>query len=329
MTDQAARASARPVLVVSLTAGAVSGLFYSSLLLSAVFLVPAQIAFGRAGRAAGAGAAGVSAVVIAISLGLWMGRAGLFDPVALVTGIAVPVVLLGALILMNARFWDDRPEHYRLIAAAAIGALALAAVLVGIERNLVSAELIEKLFSAVSPATGVEGYEATATVAGVEAKEFAGQLMAVMVNSCAASIFMILGGSWRIGNRLSGPDSLGRERTCPIDDFRLPNAMIWIFLASWSAVAAAILLKVPQALSAIAWNAAIAAAMAYAAQGLGVATQLLKRWNMPRPLRIAMAATFALALMTPTAGTAVAVAVALLGITETWIPYRNPKGVGA
>ena len=50
---------------------------------------------------------------------------------------------------------------------------------------------------------------------------------------------------------------------------------------------------------------------------------------MPRSLRIVFAVMAVLALATPTAGIAVAVALPLFGVTEIWIPYRKPKGAGA
>jgi Ca2+/Na+ antiporter len=325
MSDQSARSSVRPTIAVSLAAGAVSGLLYSTLILSPLFLVPAQIAYGRGGRAAGAGAAGVSAAVIAASIGLLAGRVGYSDPALLAAAIAPPLVLLLALMLMNASFWDGRPEYWRPLAAAGICVAFAVLAFATVARSLSVEGLLEKLFSAALPGLGGGGYEATAEIAGVDVKEFARELSSALVDSFAASFFLILGGSWRIGNRMSGSGAPGRALTCPIDELRLPFGMIWSFLATWAAVAAVVLLKAPAVASAVAWNCASIAAMAYAAQGIGVATHLLKRWKIPRPLRIALAATLAVALLTPPAGTAAAIAIALLGVTETWIPYRNLK----
>jgi hypothetical protein len=149
--------------------------------------------------------------------------------------------------------------------------------------------------------------------------------MTGLVDSYAATFFLILGGTWLAGNRLAGPLSPGRERVGPIESYRLPYWAIWPFLGTWTALLAAVALRAGAAPTAIAWNLALAAALPFAAQGLGVAVFLLKRWNVPRGLRIALAATAVLALLAPSTAVAVAIAVPLLGVTETWIPYRKPK----
>jgi hypothetical protein len=94
-------------------------------------------------------------------------------------------------------------------------------------------------------------------------------------------------------------------------------------------VLGAVLLHAPEAAAAFAWNCALALTLAYAAQGLGIVTHLFKSWNMPRSLRILIAAMAIIALATLTAGIAVAVILPLFGVTEIWISYRKPKGAGA
>ena len=149
-------------------------------------------------------------------------------------------------------------------------------------------------------------------------------MLAVLRNSYAATIFMMLGLSWIVGNRLAGEGSRGREMTGPVEGYKLPFAAIWIFLGAWTAVLAAVALRAPAALSALAWNVAIAAAMAYWLQGFGAATFLLKRWKVLRGLRLASAAACFLFIFTAS-GVVAAVVLTLIGVTETWIPYRNLK----
>ena len=64
------------------------------------------------------------------------------------------------------------------------------------------------------------------------------------------------------------------------------------------------------------------------AQGLGIVTHLLKKWNTPKAMRIMIAVTAVISLATPM-GIIVAAALPLIGVTEIWIHYRKPKGVGA
>ena len=80
---------------------------------------------------------------------------------------------------------------------------------------------------------------------------------------------------------------------------------------------------------AAAMNCALVLAALYAIQGLGIVAHFLGRFNTPRPLRIAIAATAVLALVTSTMGVVLAVALPILGVTEIWIPYRKTKGDGA
>ena len=47
--------------------------------------------------------------------------------------------------------------------------------------------------------------------------KIADSFLAVLRNSYAAILLFYIGGSWRIGNRLSGQGSRGREETIAID----------------------------------------------------------------------------------------------------------------
>jgi Predicted membrane protein (DUF2232) len=180
----------------------------------------------------------------------------------------------------------------------------------------------------IRSATG-DGYEASGFATTLDPKELVAQSIATLRDSYAAILLFIVGGSWRLGNRLSGVGSLGRLETDAIEELRLPYPLVWAFLASWTLVLAAVLLHVGDAAAAFSWNCAIALTLAYAAQGFGIVTHLFKRWNMPRSLRILIAVMAVLGLATPTAGLAVSVSLPLLGVTELWIPYRKHKGVGA
>jgi MFS family permease len=315
-----------------LVAGIASGLLYISVLLSFVFLVPVQIAFGRFGRRAGMAAAGVAVGGIVVVLGWRLVAAGAFGALSIVAGIVPPVVLFGALALINAAFWHGWAAVYKVLLVTAVCAIAALPVIVSLERDTsIAAYLEERIGAFLAPlrsASG-EGYDASALAASLDPKELVASSIATLRNSYAAVLLFLIGGSWRLGNRLSGPGSRGREETAPIDEFRLPYLLLWAFLAAWSLVLAAVLMHAPETIAAFAWNCAIALALLYAAQGLGIITHVLKRWNMPRFLRIVIAAMALLALATPTTSIAVAVALPLFGVTEIWIPYRKPKGAGA
>lgn len=315
-----------------LAAGLASSLLFLSVILSFAFLLPIQIVFGRFGRRTGGAAAGISALGIAIVQGWRLAAAGASGALSISAGMLPPLALLGALVLVNAPLWRGLAAAYKVLAVTAACALCALPLLIAVERDASFAGFLEKLFgdflSPLRSALG-EGYEASALAASLDPKDLVATFLATLRDSYAAVLLCYIGGSWRLGNRLSGPGSRGREETGAIDDLRLPYPLLWAFLASWSLVLAAVLLRAPEALSAFAWNCAISLSLAYAAQGFGIVTHLLKSWRMPRSLRIVFAAMAALALATPTAGAAVAIALPLFGVTEIWIPYRKAKGAGA
>lgn len=326
------RALTRKTNVASLAAGLASCLLFLSIFLSFAFLLPVQFAFGRFGRRVGGAAAGIAAAGIAGVQGWRMASTGASGLFAFAAGIAPPLVLLGALALLNCPIWGGWAKAYKIICVSLACALCAIPLLVLLEGDASLKNYLEKLFgdflAPLRSALG-EGYEASAMAASLDPGDLVASFLAMLRDSYAALLLLYIGGSYRIGNRLSGPGSPGREETAAIDELRLPYPLLWAFLASWSLVLAAVLLHAPEWASAIPWNCALALSLAYAAQGFGIVTHVFKRWKMPRSLRILFAVMAVLALATPTAGMAVAITLPLLGVTEIWIPYRKPKGVGA
>jgi hypothetical protein len=322
----------RQAYAVPLAAGLASSLLYSSVLLSFAFLLPVQIAFGRSGRRSGTAAAAVSAAGIAVVQVWRLAAAGVFDAAALGSGIIAPAVILGALVLLSAPFWKGWDATYRILCVTAACALAALPILIALQRDAsITAYLEERIGALLSPLRSVQGqgYEASALAASLDPKELVATSISTLRDSYAAILLLFIGGSWRLGNRLSGAGSRGRLETGSIDDMRLPYPLLWAFLASWSLVLAAVLLHAPAGLASFAWNCALALALAYAAQGFGILTHLFKRWKMPKFLRILILVMAVLAMTTPTSAMAVAIALPFFGVTEIWIPYRKPKGVGA
>jgi hypothetical protein len=326
-----------------IAAGLASSFLYISIFLSFAFLLPVQIAFGRRGGRAGTAAAGISAAGIALAQGLRLAAAGAFGPgagpgaaglSALAAGILPPLVLLGALVLVNAPFGRAWAPSYRILGATALCALAALPVFITIGRDAsITAYLEERIGALLAPlrsavTSASDGYEASALAASLDPKDLVAASLAMLRDSYAAILFFILAGSWRLGNRLSGAGSRGRTEAGAIDELRLPYPLVWAFLASWSLVLAAVLLRAPEAASAFAWNCALTISLAYAAQGFGIVTHLLKSWNTPKSLRILLAVIAVISLAMPL-GIVVAASLPLFGVTEIWIHYRKPKGVGA
>jgi len=331
MSDPAAVLRRNPN-VAFVAAGLASSILYSSIILSFAFLLPVQIAFGRYGRRGGFAAAGLSAAGIALVQGWRLAAAGALHGTTLGAGILAPIVLLGSIVVLNAPFWKAWNPAYRILIVTAACAVFALPILVSLDRDVsIAAYLEERIGALLAPlrsASG-QGYDASALAASLDPKELVAASISTLRNSYAALILLFIGGSWRLGNRLSGPGSPGRMETPAIDELRLPYDLLWVFLASWSLVLAAVLLHAPRSAEAFAWNCGLTLALTYAAQGLGIVTHLFKKWNMPKSLRIIFVVMALIALATPTAGIVVAIALPLFGVTEIWIPYRKTKGVGA
>jgi hypothetical protein len=310
-----------------------SSLLYLSLFFSFAFLLPVQIAYGRLGKRAGLATGGISAIGIAATQVIRLALAGSLDLLGIAAGILPPCILLGALMLMNASFGRGIRPVYRAFAAAALCSLAALPLIIALERDASIISYLEKqigaLLAPLKSAIGGDGYEASALAASLDPREIVATGIATLRDSYAAILFVLIGGSWRIGSRLAGENSLGHAEVVAIDELKLPFPFIWAFLASWFLVLGAVLLHGPETVSAVAWNCGLALAVAYAAQGLGILTYLFKSWKMPRSLRIMLVILAIVAMVTPTTAIVVAVALPLFGVTEIWIPYRKPKGVGA
>lgn len=337
MSDSPTAFGRRPY-AASLAAGLASSLLYVSIFLSFAFLIPVQLVYGRCGRKPGLAAAGIACLGIFSAQGgrilaSFIGDAGAAPLSAMkIAATFLPAVaFLGALALMNVPFGRLWKPVYKAFATSALCALAALPLLIALGNDAsIAAYLEARIASFLAPLKGAagEGYDASAFMAALDPKELVSTSIETLQSIYAALIFLLVGGSWRLGNRLSGIESQGRKETVAIDELRMPYALIWAFLASWSMVLAAIAFKAPPAPSAVAWNCALTLSLTYAAQGLGIIVHLFKSWNMPKSMRVLIAVVAAMSLVTPL-GLGLAASLPLFGVTEIWIPYRKPKGVGA
>jgi hypothetical protein len=325
--------SRRSSFVVPLVAGAVSAGLYLSIALTFLFLLPLQIAFGRFSKRNGLWAMLLSAAFIASIQIVRLYFAGPLVPIDIVATLVPPFVLIAAIGLLNAAFWTGKASPYRVFIVSAVVAAIAAPALASLGHDTNIMQYFEDRIAAFiaplkSRAPG-SGYDASVLAASLDPKAIAQATMNTLESCYASLILIMLAGSRWLGNRLSGPNSLGRQNAVPVAEYRLPYAMLWPFLGSWALLAAAILSNASMTVRAIAWNVALLLSLGYAVQGLGIASFIFTRWKMPRTLKLLVAATIIFSLVTPTIGIIVAVLVPVLGVTEVWIPYRNPKGVGA
>jgi hypothetical protein len=342
MSDHAQAISRKPDFFF-IAAGLASSLLFMSAILSFAFLLPVQMVFGRRGGREGLAATGVSAACTFIAMASFMAATGGFaqasnhgpSGLAILAGtFAVPTLLLLALALVNAPVAPRWSNAYRILAVSLIGALVAVGALLAADRNGAFSSFMEEQMGAglswlrSVAANPAGGYESSVLEAMFEPKAWLAMLMELLRNSVAALIFAMLSGSWWLGNRMSGFGSKGRERAQALDQVRMPYSFLWGFLLSWTYALAVVLLKAQGAVSEIAWNCVLVFSFAYAGTGLGIVSYLLKSWNTPKSLRICLAIMAVIAMASPY-GVVVIIALSILGVTEIWIHYRKPKGVGA
>ncbi|HTX72999.1 MAG TPA: DUF2232 domain-containing protein, partial [Rectinemataceae bacterium] len=252
---------------------------------------------------------------------------------AVIAVLLPPLVLVSALMLLNAPFWERGMGPYRAFIVAGMVSLIAAPGFASLMHDkAIMGYFEERIASFIAPLKAestTSGYDASALAASLDPKLLAESALHILSSCYATLILLMLGGSRWLGNRISGRAAEGRKASPPLAEYRLPYVFLWPFLIAWAGVAASILLKAADLYQAVAWNLALLLSMGYAAQGLGIASHIFTRWHMPRTLRFAILLAVIITIATPTVGVIIAILIPLLGVTEVWIPYRNPKGVGA
>jgi hypothetical protein len=337
--DPAARESLAPPLL----AGFLSGLLYGTAILGIAFLIPVQITYGRRGKRAGLVAAAIALGVASLvqlgevlasgGFGSELFMIGTMTPATfLLVAVLPPAVLLGALVLMNASFWRGSGAWARDFSGTALASFAAAPAVVALSRSTAFMDACEaqigKTLNGIAGQAQAGAAQAS-LFSAVDIKEMARLSFTILESSFVPLLLVFLAGSRWIGNRASGEGSEGREESRTLSDYRLPSWLVWPFMAAWAGVLYVSYFKVGLPWSGLAWNLAIAFSLAYLVQGTGIASFLMRSWNMPRSLRILVAVSAVIIFLQPPVGTALIAALPLLGVSEVWINYRNPKGVGA
>lgn len=335
--------AARESMAPPILAGLFSGLLYGTAILGVAFLLPVQVSYGRRGQRGGLVAALVSLLVASsVQLGEVLATGGFGAVVPMIgtmtpsTFILVaalpPAVLLLALVLMNAPFWREGQDWARAFSGTALASAAALPAIVSLSRDTTFLGEWEAQIRKTLELFGGNAGTNAAQPSLFSAADVAGmsQLsLAIFDSSFVPLLLVFLAGSKWIGNRVSGEGSKGHDNARPVSEYSLPSWLVWPFMAAWTGVLYVSYRKVGMPWSGLAWNLAVAISLAYAVQGTGIASYLMRRWNMPKSLRICVAVSAVIIFLQPPVGTALVAAIPLLGVSEVWINYRKPKGVGA
>jgi len=304
--------------VPALVSGALSGVLYATL--APAFLAPLQAAGRRGGFRALLVSGGIA---LAACAGVTFARLRAFGvpfgALDVLPGLLMPVSLVAALVLVNVPALGGVGLAYRLLLGAGIAALGTLPALLPVVAGPDAVAQLERMFSAVAEVMtgGAEGLE------GFDAAALAAEFRMAMTNGFVAALLFILTANYWVGVRFG--HKAGEPPEAGLRSFRVPAGLLWPFLAAWAATLVTRVLETG-AVEVVAWNVSLPLSVLYGFQGLSLLGRLAARW-IPRPLRFAAAFTLAVLAVSPATGLAVAIAFPVLGLSETWIPYRTTKEI--
>jgi hypothetical protein len=105
-------------------------------------------------------------------------------------------------------------------------------------------------------------------------------------------------------------------------DFRLPDTYIWPLIGSLAVVLIGLMTPLG-VLDLVAWNLAAIVLFLYGVSGIGVLQFFLRKFRVPRGMRVLLAIMLGVLLLSPRANLAVIILVPGLGVSEIWLRYRT------
>ncbi|MDR1933177.1 MAG: YybS family protein [Spirochaetales bacterium] len=309
------------VEILIFSAGAV--VFFELSAFLVIFVIPLAVLYRRRGFYAGLFGSCMTAAGIAIIRLYQMQSAssGAVRYDLLGVTLVVPLSFLIGLCLLEApqlarlRIWQ------RLVCAA----LAAGVVYLPLLYLLVVSEEFDTLLRAQVEAImrAVQGVQAPGTLpAAVNVEEIVRLSKKVFLNTFLAGYLFTLAANWVIGVKMAMRMNGAAGEFPPYRSFRLPDKAVYVFLVSWAVVFAAFFRDMGIA-GAAAWNCALVISLLYMCQGIGIIK--IRTEAVPRAFRLLV--MIVCATLVFTAGLAfifgIMAGVALLGVSELWINYRN------
>jgi len=338
----------------SLLLGITSAVLYATVSLAPAFLLPLQAAGAGRGYKAMTLASVTAAACISVFQSLLFAGADMLSAGSLLIGLAAPLALIAALLLIASPRFSRVPFVLRSLGGGLFVALIAFPAFVWALSQPGVREMLDEAVAMAASSLGLEAADSAALFDGMKG---------VLSASFGAVLFLFLYASaWsgaRLGRRwrfiraakaafaslpkdgqLPDPE-LASARTAEYSDlgsdepalppvlseYRVPQALVWLLLASWAMILASRYIPSPAVVS-VAWNVALSVSICYGVQGLAVAGALLGRIGMAPARRVLAALFIVLVLLGGTIGLVAAAVIAVLGTLETWIPLRavNTQG---
>ena len=319
-------------MVGALIAAGIAALLYHLGIGLPAFLIPLQVVRVRRGTGPFLLAAALALVAIAgVRIALVGGE---------LTGAALPFLLLELAVVLGmlaGLAWIQLPELLgaagrlrlpggrvvRLLLATAVVGLASVPMFRYLDGSQAFNAGLQQLFEAATAVLNrlLDPTEGQATL---RAREVGAMARAVFLRSYLLDYLLVLTFCWWVGSVL-GARSLGRRPDiAPLAAFKPSEWLIWPLIAGLALVLLGLVTPIGP-LELAGWNLMLVMLFVYGLAGLGILRFLLERFGAPRSMRMLAWIALVVMVFVPGANAAVAVLLAGLGVSETWLNYRKTE----
>jgi len=125
---------------------------------------------------------------------------------------------------------------------------------------------------------------------------------------------------WRLGESVLA--NLDRRKPPGLKNFQVPRELLWPVLICWFLILLETMIPLG-VFRYFVWNAGLVLLLLYGFQGISILQALMDRFKLSRGLRLLVALILISLLLRPGFNVFVMIVVPGLGISETWIRYRN------
>jgi uncharacterized protein YybS (DUF2232 family) len=304
-----------------LSSGVLSGLLYASGFLAVAFLVPIQYVFSKEGKKEGLLSTLVSLAVVGLGSALRLSSLDMMQLSFLLQTILPPALLLlalGSVNLLGGDAWK------KLISAAVVLAVVFGFLLQASIGTKEVQESIAAMIAQLLESTGLQGLDVSAI-----AEAYVAPAVSVIFDCFGAGLWLMLAGSWWIGNRLgalkrASDEGEAQDRKSP--SFNVPSWLLWPSIAGWTLLLFVLYGHREGVIAIVAWNVSLAAVSWYALQGFSVISCFFQSKGMHRMTGFVPVLLIVLIVLDTKIGLAVAALVPILGVSEVWLQYRIHKG---
>ena len=300
--------------------GILSFIMYISVFASTFYLIPIQVIKSKHGRKYFFYSMAIVLTGILTYAIIVLSRVNAFTIEKFLFYILGPFSFAAGILFLNSNIMKKFQFIDRLITAGLIGSCFILPVILIMKSNAaIRNEIIEVIRSVVTVKEEGQIEEMDAVWLFDQTVQILNSSFCFFVTSVVFINYWI--GS-KIGNRIKNNNSITSA-----SEISVRKVIIWPMLISWVVVLSSQLFG-QKLLLTIFMNISLVLVFCYILQGLGIVTFFLNRWNLKLHLRMALVIGFAFfASLNMTILFAMLCVLALLGITETWIPLRQSKGV--